>query len=99
LAQNSQLFRRPAATSGEGEPALEVADGAHRQRKEGEKGGRRFGQFTFHFIRHLILNKYFRQKICENNWRFLRKTQLNSAKGGIITLVFKKNINLLAENC
>ena len=44
LAQDFELLRRPASASGESERALEVVDGAHRQRKEGEERQGRFGK-------------------------------------------------------
>jgi hypothetical protein len=42
--------------------------------------------------------KYFCRKILRKNWRFWLKTKLNFWKKLIITLVFKKNANFLAEN-
>ena len=53
LAKDSELLRRPAATSGEGQLVVEVADGAHRQREEGEERRRRLSKF--HLMQYLAL--------------------------------------------
>ena len=53
LAKDFELFRRPAATSGEGQLVVEVADGAHCQREEGEERRRRLSKF--HLMQYLAL--------------------------------------------